>query len=588
MVNELRANLLVATAPTPSVETLLHAFLPAKFVDHTHANAVLAVSDQPDGERICRELYGKSLVWVPYVMPGFALAKACAEAYEAAVKSGNSPTVMVLGKHGIFTFGETAKESYERMIQAVTRAERYIGDRRRTVVHSGPPSSPSREEDVLPRLRGVLAKLAGDSPETGPVLAVRAHDPILAFLSRPDAYDLTQVGCVTPDHVLRTKPLPLFVRHPDYADLARLTVQLENEVVVYARRYDAYFAEMCAKKRVTKTKLPGWPSVILLPEVGIIGVGKTRQEADIACDIYEHTVDVLVDAGDVGRYEPVSLADLFDVEYWSLEQAKLKPVPRPPLFGRVALVTGAAKGIGRATAERFLVQGAHVALVDNDGDELRALAQELAKKNHPSRLKTVVCDVTRAADVESLLGEVVRAFGGLDLVVSNAGNAPEGRLDTREGERRLRDSLELNLLAHNQVARASTAVMLAQGRGGCLLFNASKSAFNPGPNFGPYAVAKASLVALMRQYAVDLGPYGIRANGVNADRIRTHLFGGGVLESRAAARGLTVDDYFRANLLQREVGANDVADAFVYLATARSTTGCVLTVDGGNSAAFPR
>jgi NAD(P)-dependent dehydrogenase (short-subunit alcohol dehydrogenase family) len=197
-------------------------------------------------------------------------------------------------------------------------------------------------------------------------------------------------------------------------------------------------------------------------------------------------------------------------------------------------------------------------------------------------------DVTKRTDVERAVAHAVRTFGGLDLVVSNAGNAPEGRLETDEGSAALRASLDLNLLSHAEVARAAVRVMQAQGRGGCLLFNASKSAFNQGPGFGPYAVAKAGLVALMKQYAVDLGAEGIRANAVNADRIRTALFGGGVLESRAQARGLSADEYFRANLLQREVTATDVADAFAYLAQARATTGCVITVDGGNAAAFPR
>jgi NAD(P)-dependent dehydrogenase (short-subunit alcohol dehydrogenase family) len=200
----------------------------------------------------------------------------------------------------------------------------------------------------------------------------------------------------------------------------------------------------------------------------------------------------------------------------------------------------------------------------------------------------VVADVRDESQVKAAFARTVSAWGGVDVVVSNAGSAPEGRLETAEGEAALRTSIELNCMAHAQVARLAVEVMSRQGRGGCLTFNASKSAFNPGPGFGPYAVAKSALVALMRQYAIDLGSQAIRSNAVNADRIRTQLFAGGVLESRAKARGLSVDDYFRANLLSREVTAYDVADAFVYLATARATTGCIITVDGGNAAAFPR
>jgi NAD(P)-dependent dehydrogenase (short-subunit alcohol dehydrogenase family) len=254
---------------------------------------------------------------------------------------------------------------------------------------------------------------------------------------------------------------------------------------------------------------------------------------------------------------------------------------------QVAVVTGAASGIGRATAALFVALGAHVVACDRDGDKLDGVAAEIAGKDR-SQCLTFVADVTKREEVSAVFALAARTFGGVDVVVSNAGNAPEGRLDTPEGDEALRRSLETNLLAHNLVASCAVESLRLQRRGGCLLFNASKSAFNPGPGFGPYAVAKAALVALMRQYAVDLGRFGIRANAVNADRIRTGIFGGGVLESRAAARGLSVDDYFRSNLLTREVTSHDVAAAFAYLAQARATTGCVVTVDGGNAAAFPR
>jgi len=251
------------------------------------------------------------------------------------------------------------------------------------------------------------------------------------------------------------------------------------------------------------------------------------------------------------------------------------------LKDKVMLVTGAASGIGRATAEYFAELGAHVVMTDRD----EAGFEGMAKKSNVTFIR---CDVTKESDVQDAFHHAVKTFGGVDIVVSNAGMAAEGKLENKEGEAALRASLDVNLLSHVYVARIAADIMKRQGRGGSLLFNASKSAFNPGPGFGPYAVAKAALVALMRQYAVDLGKLGIRANAVNADRIRTGIFGGGVLESRAAARGLSVDDYFRSNLLAREVTAHDVAAAFCYLAQAKATTGCVVTVDGGNAAAFPR
>jgi rhamnose utilization protein RhaD (predicted bifunctional aldolase and dehydrogenase)/NAD(P)-dependent dehydrogenase (short-subunit alcohol dehydrogenase family) len=586
MVNELRLALLDASAPTPSVETLLHAALPATFIDHTHADAVLGLVDQKHARSIAEEIFGEQLLFIPYVMPGFGLARACKEAWNAAVKQGRSPTVMVLERHGIFTFGETAKESYERMIDAVTRCERYAEERAkpapaRAVIQ---PLSDDVAARALAIVRGALARAAGDAVERAPIVTLRSSPRIVAFLGRADAPRLTQRGCATPDHVLRTKPWPLHVEGPDY-DAEAFTARIDREIAEYARRYDAYFEQAIAKKGVTRKKLDPWPRVVLLPGLGICATGRTKKDADMAADIYEHTIDVIEQAETVGAYEPLGIDDLFDVEYWSLEQAKLKPQPELPLDRRVAVVTGAASGIGRATAARFVELGGHVVMCDRDEAGLAAAAAEIGKK---TQVVTAACDVTKPEDVDRAFFLAAKTFGGVDLVVSNAGTAAEGKLETREGEAALRASLEVNLMAHVNVVRAAVETMRLQRRGGCLLFNASKSAFNQGPGFGPYAVPKAALVSLMRQYAVDLARDGIRSNAVNADRIRTNIFGGGRLESRAKARGITVDEYFRSNLLGREVTARDVADAFAWLAQAPSTTGCVVTVDGGNAAAFPR
>jgi rhamnose utilization protein RhaD (predicted bifunctional aldolase and dehydrogenase)/NAD(P)-dependent dehydrogenase (short-subunit alcohol dehydrogenase family) len=587
MVNEMRLALLDASAPTPSVETLLHAALPARFIDHTHADAILAVADQDDGEKICREVFGERLLWVPYVMPGFGLAKACKKAWDSAIGAGRSPTVMVLERHGIFTFGDTAKESYERMIAAVTTAERFAADRMGTANVPAVYLDDRLEGRVAAVVRGALATVSGEPTERAPVVAVRSSESILGFLERLDAYELVQRGCATPDHVIRTKPTALFVPKQDHEDPLVMASRMEREISDYARRYDRYFEEMCAKKNVERKKLDPWPRIVLVPRVGILAVGKTKKEAEIAADIYEHTIQVITDAEGVGSYSPVGMGDLFDVEYWSLEQAKIKKEPELPLGKQVALVTGAASGIGKATAALFVELGAHVIACDCNGPALDKAAAEIGGKRR-SQLVTCVADATKRDDVDAAFTLASRMFGGVDIVVSNAGVAPEGRLDTAEGHEALRRSLETNLLSHNIVASRAVETMMLGRRGGCLLFNASKSAFNPGPGFGPYAVGKAALIALMRQYAVDLGRFGIRANAVNADRIRTGIFAGGVVESRAAARGLSVDEYFRSNLLTREVTAHDVAASFAYLAQARATTGCVVTVDGGNAAAFPR
>jgi rhamnose utilization protein RhaD (predicted bifunctional aldolase and dehydrogenase)/NAD(P)-dependent dehydrogenase (short-subunit alcohol dehydrogenase family) len=577
MVKLLRSQMLDPGSPTPSVEALLHAFLPARFVDHTHADAVLAVVDQPDSEAHVREIWGDRALFVPYVMPGFVLARRIAElGGELGARH-----VMVLDKHGIFTWGETARESYERMIEAVSEAERYIAGRpiitASTAAALDAGERRHRQRALAPKIRGALGR-ASDGQRF--LLSWRDDAPILALLARADAKRWTSIGTATPDHVIRTKPVPLFLQFEDDIDAA---------LQAYARWYDGYFERGAKARARGVVRLDRLPRVVLVPGLGALTLGKTLADARVAGDIQAHTEQIILDALAVGEYRPVSELDLFDVEYWSLEQAKLKhgALAPAPLERRIALVTGAARGIGRATAVELLRLGAHVLLADRDAEPLEHARAELAAR-YGSRVAAQPADVTRDADVAALLAAAVDAFGGLDIVVSNAGAAPSGLLHTEAGEQELLRSLDVNLLAHQKLSRAAVEILVTQGLGGCLLYNASKSAFNQGPEFGPYAIAKAALVALMRQYAVDLGRHGIRANAINADRIRTNLFGGGVLEARAKARGISPDEYFRDNLLHRETTAEDVARVFGWLACAEATTGSVVTVDGGNAAAFVR
>lgn len=601
MVAQLRGQMIDPSSPTPSVEALLHAYLPGKFIDHTHADAVLSVVDQPRSAELVREVWGDRAIFVPYVMPGFVLARRVAEIWRARAAGPDSrrsappstprgplsgePTLMILDKHGIFTWGETARESYERMIRAVTRAEEWLRDQRDTASRNtiSAPAAPELYARVAPVARGALARASGKSW----LLSWRSGPSLVAFSDRDDIDTVSQIGCATPDHVIRTKARPLVV-HASPEDPAALRAAIEAGLSAYAERYHDYFRRSCAARQVTRQALDPWPRVLLFPGLGALAVGKSRVDAEIVADVYEHTADVIDAAAALGGYRPVSELDLFDVEYWSLEQAKLaKGGSEGPLERRIALVTGAASGIGLGVSRALLAAGAHVLLTDRDRDAV-GVARAALDPHFPGRSWHVGCDVTSEADVRRAVALAAERFGGLDLVVSNAGTAPSGLLHAQAGDAALRASLEVNLLGHQNVARAAAEVMLAQGTGGALLFNASKSAFNQGPEFGPYAVPKAALVALMRQYAVDLASAGIRSNAVNADRIRTELFGGGVLEARAKARGVAVDDYFRSNLLRRETTVEDVAKAFLYLATAEATTGCVVTVDGGNAAAFPR
>ncbi len=574
MVNAQRTRLLDASAPNPSVETLLHAFLPHRFVDHSHAEAILCLVDQPDAEALCREVFGDRLGIVPYVMPGFALAKLAAEVYE------KDPSVegLVLLRHGLFSFGDTARESYERHVSAVDAAEARV-----RAAQPSPPPPAAHEPDVdpsalLPVLRGCL----GDEGRRY-VLHVRSSPALRAFANDPRVADLSQRGVATPDHVIRTKRFPLLLDAAKGADAQTLRSHVAERVAAYRAEYRAYVERQAPRAAQAITPLDPDPRVVLVPGLGVVTAGASEKAARVAADLYEQTVDVIRGAEAVGRYEVLDEADLFDMEYWSLEQAKLgKAAPRP-LAGRVVLVTGAASGIGAATARRFAAAGAHLWLVDRAEEPLQALGDELG----PGLCGIDPVDVTDEAAVRASVQRAVARFGGLDGCVSNAGSAPQGAMADLETAA-LEHSLRINLLAHQFVASALVQVLRLQGTGGFLLFNASKAAFNPGPEFGPYAIAKAALVALMRQYALEGGADGIRANAVNADRVRTGLLPEQIVRERAAARGLEPGDYFRSNLLRREVTADDVADAFLALALAESTTGSVATVDGGNIAAAPR
>ena len=579
MVNAQRVNLLDASAPTPSVETLLHAFLPHTFVDHTHAAAVLSLVDQPDGDALTRDVYGGTMGFVPYVIPGFSLARLAADVFDA------KPDVegLILHKHGIFTFGADAREAYERMIAMVSRAEARLAQGRRNVFAAAAlPRTVACAADIAPIVRGACAvkPAAADAEPRRFVLDFRTGPEILNYVNGADLASYSQRGVVTPDHVIRTKAFPLLVPAPETGRLEDFAIAVRAAVAEYAARYDAMFARQNARAGNSKTKLDPMPRVVLVPGVGLFGVGTTSREAAVAADLAANTVRVIGDAEAIGRFEALPEDDLFDVEYWSLEQAKLKSGVTRPFTGQVAVVTGAASGIGLATAKAFAAEGAAVAVLDLDEEAAAAAATATGGL-------AVTCDVTDRASVQAAFARIAERFGGADIVVSNAGAAWQGRIGEVADEV-LRKSFELNFFAHQSVAQAAVNIMLEQGTGGVLLFNISKQAVNPGPDFGPYGLPKAATLALMRQYAVDYGSARIRSNGVNADRVRTGLLTGDMVSKRAKARGLSEAEYMSGNLLQREVTAADVAQAFLTLARARSTTGHIETVDGGNIAAALR
>lgn len=581
MVSGVRSLLLDPSSPNPSVETLLHAFLPHKFIDHTHADSVLALADQPDAERVCREVFGDRFGYVPYIMPGFDLAKKAAEVYER----GPEVEGLILLGHGIFTFGETAREAYERMNEAVSTAGNYIREQGNTLIHNTNVPKPI-EDRLLTRYLGIIrGVLGGHSRGIGrQVLEWRFNRRIDAFLSNPGFPAVALRGPVTPDHIIRTKQKPLVFEILEEEDDASFRARFSEAVDQFVAEYDAYFDRQTESRNLSRTRLHPLPIVFLVPGVGLITSGKSRKDAMIAADIYEHTMDVILDAEAIGRYQALPESDLFDMEYWSLEQAKLGKKAPAPLAGHVVLITGAAGAIGAATARCFAALGANLVLTDMEADRLAGLVKELQEKK--ADVAALVCDLTLETKVRDMVQAAARGFGGFDLVVSNAGRAFTGDMD--HSSEALAESLKVNLMSHQHVASHAMRLFKQQATGGCLLFNASKSAFNPGPGFGPYSIAKAAVIALMKQYAVEGSPFGVRASAVNADRIRGGVLSDDLVTERAKARGVSADQYFRANLLRREVRAEDVAQAFLFLYQAESTTAGVFTVDGGNVAASPR
>ncbi|MBX9846413.1 MAG: bifunctional aldolase/short-chain dehydrogenase [Xanthobacteraceae bacterium] len=576
-----RAFLIEPSAPNPSVEFLLHAFVPHAFVDHTHANAIISLIDQPDSAKLCEEVFGGRIGLVPYVRPGFGLAKAAAATFDENPKVEG----LILDKHGIFTFGASAKEAYERMIELVSRAEERLSKNRKTVFAAAAlPPQVAPHEAVAPIVRGAcsLKNAGGEGAHRRMIAEFRTGGAILNFVGGAELPRYGGSVVITPDYAIRTKRKPLILPAPETGKLDPFKTAAAQAVAAYVDTYKKYFESHNARVGGGKRMLDPLPRVVFVPGLGLYGLGRSAKDARIAADLAEAAVATITDAEAIGRFHTITEADDFDVEYWPMEQAKLGKTKEPPLAGQVVAITGAGGAIGAATARAFANAGAEVALLD-----VNLAAAEKEAKALGGAAVGIACDVTDAASVRNAFTRIAATFGGLDILVSNAGAAWQGRIGEVD-EEILRKSFELNFFGHQRVAQAAVQIMLKQGTGGCLLFNVSKQAVNPGPNFGPYGLPKAATLLLVRQYAVDYGADGIRSNGVNADRIRSGLLTDDFIKERAKARGVSEKDYMSGNLLQREVTADDVAQAFLHQALELKTTGDITTVDGGNIAAALR
>ena len=556
MARELRIGTVDPAAPAPSVEAILHAISPFKYVDHTHADAVLTLTNSVRGPALIEKLYGDRLVHVPYVMPGFKLAALCADLYP---RQHVPQTIgMLLMNHGVFTWGETARESYERMIEVVSLAEACIHEQVRGRRRAARPAGSSYSSQDVAVLRRDLSQAAG-APM---ILQVDDGPSALAFANHPDVAAISQRGPATPDHVIRTKRLPL----------------LGRDVASYAREYEGYFAEHAGRSERPLKALDPAPRVVIDPRLGVVTAGRSAADASIAADIYRHTIEIIRDATDLGGYRALPAADIFDVEYWDLEQAKLTRSGSPPPFaGEVALVTGAAAGIGRACAELLLRQGAAVVGLDLDPG--------VAEVAPGPGWCGVRCDVTDQAGVDAAIEAGVKRFGGIDIAVLNAGVFPPSQRLEALDLGAWRAVMSVNLEASAALLRRLHPLLRLAPRAGRVVVIGSKNVAAPGPGAAAYSASKAALTQLARVAALEWGGDGIRVNVIHPNAVfDTALWTPEIIEARARQYGLSVAEYRANNVLRVEVRSTDVAQMCVAMCgpAFASTTGAQVPVDGGN------
>jgi rhamnose utilization protein RhaD (predicted bifunctional aldolase and dehydrogenase)/NAD(P)-dependent dehydrogenase (short-subunit alcohol dehydrogenase family) len=557
MANELRQATTDPNAPAPSVEAILHALLPYKFVDHTHADAIISVTNTPNGLDHVRTIYGDKVVIIPYIMPGFDLAKLCTELLPT--QSGPQTIGMVLMNHGLFSFGNTAKLAYERMIQLVSLAEEYLaaqGAWQITTPAVTPPARLLRQE--LAVLRHDISAVVGNPV----IVATHSDEQCLGFAQRDDLAKLALQGPATPDHIIRTKRVPLIGRN----------------VAAYSQEYADYFASHSSQVSQPLTMLDPAPRLILDPELGLITIGRTVRDAAITEDIYRHTIDIILRATALSSYQALPARDLFAVEYWDLEQAKLKKGGKPPVFtGEVALVTGAASGIGKACVESLLARGAAVAALD--------INPAITNLFGRAEVLGLQCDVTDEAAVDRALEATAKAFGGLDMLILNAGIFPANRristLSLTEWNRSLKINLDANLI----FLREGHPLLKLAPKGGRVVIMGSKNVPAPGPGASTYSASKAALTQLARVAALEWGADNIRVNVVHPDSVYdTGIWTEEVLKGRAESYGLTIEQYKTKNVLRTEVTSREVGELTAELCGPlfAKTTGAQIPIDGGN------
>lgn len=599
MVDYLNHCLISAKDKRPSIEALLHALLPYKDIDHTHADAILAITDVPEPQKVVREVYKDEAIFVPYVMPGFTLAKVVKELFEKFEKSDSSKNkkYMILAKHGPVSWGNSSKECYQNTVDMVNLAEEYIEHKKHNRLMFGgfkyqavePKLQRSALQQIMPIIRGKL------SQNKRVILHWDCSEKVMKFVNSSDSYGISQAGTATPDQILRTQRLPLFLK-ASLSDMNSNFDELKNlidlKIDEYVKNYELYFQRN--RKDDNQIMQRAYPKAVLIPQIGMITAEKDQKSAMMVADIYKSIITVMEGAEAVGRFCPISEEEAFAIDYWPLELYKrsFEP-PEKELSRKIALITGGASGIGEAIAKKFAENGAHLIIADINFDSAKKVADDIEKKNGKGKAEAVKVDVTKEEEIAQAFEEMVLKYGGLDILVCNAGTFELSSIDELTPEH-IDKHFALNVRGYMLITKHASRLMKRQGIGGNIIFNASKAAFATGTDASVYGASKAAVASFARNVAKDLGAYGIRANYVNADNVRTPLFDR-LLQVRAAGYGISVEEmnkrYAERNFLRiSNVPIDDVAEAFLFLASDRSrcTTGSVVTVDGGLDNALPR
>ncbi len=576
--------------PRPSIETLLHAFLPFAHIDHTHPDAIIAFCTAHGGETVTRQVFGDRVVWIPYQRPGFALSRAVAE----AVRSRPRAQAVFLAKHGLVTWGEDARACYEATVAIVEEAEQAVARRAPAVAFGGPRVSPAPPDQRTEILTSLLPRLRGALSVRRPVtLHVDAAPDVLEFVSSEHLSSLAVIGAACPDHLVHTKYLPCVVPADPASGVERLVASSLDAVARYANAYRSYVATY---RHEGDPEGDPFPRVVLLPGLGMVTTGPHKDAAMRTADLYHRAIAVMRGATSLSSFTSLTPREAYDVEYWPLELYKLTLAPPPrELTGRVALVTGGAGGIGRAVADRLAAEGAQVGVMDLDDAGARDAARDLESRFGTGRALALPADVTREEQVIDAFRQMVLAYGGVDIVVSNAGLALARAVEeTSVGDW---DRI-FGVLARGYflISREAFRVLKAQERGGAIVFVTSKNALLAGKNSSAYNAAKAAEQQLMRSLAEEGGAASIRVNAVAPDAVLrgSKIWSGEWRKDRAKDHGIEerqLEEFYRnRTTLKVNVSPEDVAEAVLFLVSARSskTTGCTVTVDGGVPGAYTR